>query len=189
MKSSQKSGVGARVAFLILFLVGAGVVLVTTVGPLGGLAMSWPEASLGLVPGGIVFLLFHLLHMRKLGQWGQKKQAAVWWSLATVFLLGLGALMVIGGGEQVSSAESQLRQERSQRRSMYTDPRGSSGYRYRNNSYSKRAVEHYETAVSAGWGLLGVSLLFMIGAGVAIGRARSASRLNVAAAPPQGIGA
>ena len=186
MKSSQKSGVGARVAFLILFLVGAGVVLVTTVGPLGGTAMSWPEASLGLVPGGIVFLLFHLLHMRKLGQWGQKKQAAVWWSLATVFLLGLGALMVIGGGEQVSSAESQLRQARSQRRSTSM---GSSGYRYRTTSYSKREVEHYETAVSAGWGLLGVSLLFMIGAGVAIGRARSASRLNVAAAPPQGIGA
>jgi hypothetical protein len=146
--------------------------------------MSWPEASVGLVPGGLAFLVFHLLHVRKLGQAGKRKQAAVWWSLATVFLLGLGALMVVGGGEKVSDAKSELRSARAERSRSLANPYAY-GSSYDSTSLMERDVEHYETAVAAGWGLLGLSLLFMIGTGIAWSSARKESQLSAFTQQPQ----
>jgi hypothetical protein len=36
----------------------------------------------------------------------------------------------------------------------------------------ERDVKHYETAVTVGWGILGLSVLFVIGTGLAFRRTR-----------------
>jgi hypothetical protein len=166
-KPSQKK----RIIFLLMFIIGAGMFFVTTAGPLSGPAMSWEEAGVGLVPGALLLVIGHLLHTRALGQQQAQRKAAGWWVIATVFLLGLGGVMVVEGTAKHDSSERAIDDARARQRSMYSDPYAYGGG-YDSTSMLERDAKHYETAVSVGWGILGIAGLFVLGTGLAFVRAR-----------------
>jgi hypothetical protein len=161
-----------RIVFLIMFIIGMGMFFVTTAGPLSGPAMSWEEAMVGLVPGALLLVIGHLLHTRALAQQQAQRKAAYWWVIATVFLLGLGTMLVVGGKDAREDAERELSNARAEQRARLSDPYGGFGG-YDNTSLLERDVEHYETAVNVGYGVLGFSLLFAVGTAVAVRRSRA----------------
>lgn len=166
MSETDKPSSKKRIAFLFLFIIGLGMFFVTTAGPLSGPAMSWGEAMAGLVPGAVLLVVGHLLHTRALAGAGESRKAALWWVATTVLLLGLGGALVYQGGEKRDQAERELDDARARQRAAFADPFAYRGYD--DTGLLERDVEHYETAITVGWGTLGVSLLFAVGSAFAL---------------------
>ena len=158
-----------RIVFMIRFIIGTGMVFVTTAGPLSGPAMSWNEAGAGLLPGTILLLVGHLLHTRALRKQGQAKKASAWWGVATMFLVSLASVMVIQGAEQRDRAKQRLSDARAQQ-SSFGYGGGGYGGGYNNTSLIERDVEHYETARKVGFGIAGFAVMFAIGAALSFRR-------------------
>ena len=164
-----------RIIFALMFIIGAGVFFVTTAGPLSGPAMSWDEAMVGLVPGALLMIIGHFLHAGALGKSETPKRAAAVALAATLFMIGLGTALVVVGHDKADAAERELDEARAERNRQMYDPYGGGYGGYDNTGMLERDVEHYETAVTVGYGTLAASLLFALSTALSLGRARKAA--------------